>query len=277
MFLTKTNVKIVATILVKDEADIIGANIEHHIEQGVSQFIVTNNRSTDDTRSIVERYPEVVEIIDEEDETHHQSKWVTRMARLACKLKPDWIVHLDADELWGGLGQLRHIRTEAAGSERMLFHFPAPTFTLYTMRHFLRPILGLPEERKVAHRPNPDIEITHGNHGFTAPASITPTPDIYRHHYPIRSYEQFARKAIDGHKALSKRGAPCARWERWCELWENGQLESHYGDLVECSHKLVEQPCKEHVLPLLRTWSTDEVVKYVEENNPRISVGRWPL
>ena len=63
--------KIVATLLAKDEEDIIAQNIEHHINQGVTDFIVTNNRSKDHTRTIVEKYPEVKEIIDEPDETHN--------------------------------------------------------------------------------------------------------------------------------------------------------------------------------------------------------------
>ena len=106
----RPSLKIVATILAKNEEDIIAENIEHHIEQGVSQFIVTNNNSTDHTRSIVEKYPEVAEIIDEPGDNHHQSKWVTRMAKMACKLNPDWIVHLDADELWGGFFHLRFMK-----------------------------------------------------------------------------------------------------------------------------------------------------------------------
>ena len=65
MFTIKPQIKIVGTILSRDEEDIIGANIEHHINQGVTHFIVTNNNSKDRTRQIIEKYPEVVEIIDE--------------------------------------------------------------------------------------------------------------------------------------------------------------------------------------------------------------------
>src|SRR4051812_8210794 len=124
MILRRNKEYIVATILVKNEEDIIGANIEHHINQGVSKFIITDNGSTDATATIASRYPEVVEIISESDDCHNQSLWVTRMARLACKLKPDWIIHLDADELWMGLGNLR-CDCEVFGSTKMYLHPPA--------------------------------------------------------------------------------------------------------------------------------------------------------
>ena len=119
-----SSLNIVATILAKNEEDIISKNIEHHIEHGIKHFIITDNNSTDNTKKIAEQYPEVIEIIDEPGDTHSQSKWVTKMAKIACKIKPDWIVHLDADELWCGLNNLKEIDGPVASCERMLLHPP---------------------------------------------------------------------------------------------------------------------------------------------------------
>src|ERR1017187_7474284 len=124
VFITKPSLKNTATILARDEEDIIGRNIEHHIEQGVTNFIITDNLSKDKTKEIAGKYKEVVEIIDAPENDHRQSEWVTRMARLAYKLKSDWIIHLDADELWCGLSQLRHFNCEAFGSTKMFLHPP---------------------------------------------------------------------------------------------------------------------------------------------------------
>ena len=55
--------KIIATILAKDEEDIIANQIEHHLEQGVFKILLTDNNSTDRTREIASKYKEV-EIID---------------------------------------------------------------------------------------------------------------------------------------------------------------------------------------------------------------------
>ncbi len=199
MIITKPKIKIIATILAKNEEDIIGRMIEHTINQGVSQIIFTDNASTDRTREIAASYPEVVEIIDEPENDHNQTKWVTRMARLACKLKPDWIVHLDADELWCGLQNLRKFDTAIVGCEKMYLHPPAKHhFSIEDQRFYLDfDHIPIPQECKVAHRPMEDVVITHGNHGVADPTdSYTSTRDIYRHHYPIRSYQQWERKSV---------------------------------------------------------------------------------
>jgi hypothetical protein len=157
--------KIIATILAKNEADIIGAMIEHHIEQGVSGFIFTDNDSTDRTKEIAGSFKEVLEIIDEPGNNHNQSEWVTRMARLACKFEPDWIIHLDADEFWCGLKHLRTIPGPVVSSQMVYLHPPRGS-SLHDMRFFLDfSCVPIPQESKVAHRPDPEITIVHGNHG----------------------------------------------------------------------------------------------------------------
>jgi len=45
----KSNFCLVMTILVKDEADIIEANIRTHASLGVDAFVVMDNNSTDGT------------------------------------------------------------------------------------------------------------------------------------------------------------------------------------------------------------------------------------
>ena len=47
---------IVMTLLVRNEEDIIEANIEFHLAQGADFIIATDNRSTDRTRDLLLRY-----------------------------------------------------------------------------------------------------------------------------------------------------------------------------------------------------------------------------
>lgn len=47
------------TLLVRDEQDIIRENIEFHLSQGVSFFIVTDNLSADGTAAILKEYEEM--------------------------------------------------------------------------------------------------------------------------------------------------------------------------------------------------------------------------
>ena len=78
---------LVMTLLVRDNADIVAANMDFHLAMGVDHIVVTNNRSEDATRDIVLDYVRrgVATIIDEFDDDYDQSAWVTRMARRAAR------------------------------------------------------------------------------------------------------------------------------------------------------------------------------------------------
>lgn len=278
MLTVEPTIKIVATILAKDEEDIIGTTIEHHIAQGVKHFIITDNQSSDKTREIVASYPEVVEIIDEPGDTHHQSVWVSRMAQIACQLKPDWIIHLDADELWTGLQGLRRVRAPVAACEGMYLHPPTgDTFDLLGQRWYINvDHVPLPQETKVAHRPDPNIVIAHGNHAVENATKVEIIKNISRHHYPIRTYEQWSKKAMK-HLNLEKRNSICKRWENWYHMLQHNELESKYANLVSCWKKLIQgsnDPAD--FLETLSLWCTPEVLTYFDEHRIMPKIGEWP-
>jgi glycosyltransferase involved in cell wall biosynthesis len=272
MIISKPTLNIVATILAKNEEDIIGKTIEHHIEQGVSRFIVTDNASTDRTAEIAAKYPEVSQIIDERGEDHRQSEWVTRMAREACRLKPDWIIHLDADEHWCGLNFLRRFDGITFGSTKMYLHPPRAKDLSYYLD--FESIQEIPGECKVGHRPDPEIVIAHGNHGIVG-RQLKYTKMIWRHHFPVRSYAQFERKAIDGHLALSKRNAICERWKKWYDWHQEGKLESQYSKMCETWDSMIRKPNLKDLLFLLESWSTSEVQQWFYENDRIPEIGQW--
>jgi glycosyltransferase involved in cell wall biosynthesis len=267
------NPKIIATILAKNEADIIGAMIEHHIQEGVSGFIFTDNGSTDATRTIAESYKEVLEIIDEPGDDHNQSVWVTRMARLACKFEPDWIVHLDADEFWCGLKHLRTMTGPIVSSQMVYLH-PPREGSLHDMRFYLDfSKIPIPQESKIAHRPNSEITIVHGNHGADSQTAEA-TTKVYRHHYPIRSLDQWSRKA-KGHLALMNRQCPCPRWQKWYEWLSHGSLQTCYEILIEAWENYRLAPTPEALQTLLSYWSTPEVIDFFKQNSYLPSIGEW--
>src|SRR4030042_3882175 len=95
--------KIVMTLLVRNEGDIIQENIEYHLNNGVDFFIITDHRSTDATSSILNRYRRygVAEVIRINDDIYPQAAWVTNMARhAAAQYKADWVINCEADEFW---------------------------------------------------------------------------------------------------------------------------------------------------------------------------------
>ena len=91
------------TVLARDEADILDAQIAFHLHAGVDFVIATDNRSSDGTTEILERYEREgsLRLIREDGVEVRQSEWVTHMARLAAsEHQADWVVNTDADEFW---------------------------------------------------------------------------------------------------------------------------------------------------------------------------------
>ncbi len=99
-----TNFKLIMTLLVKDEEEIIEQNIRIHKALGVDGFIVTSHNSIDKTNEILEKLKKeglVLEIIYETSKVFAQDKFCNKMIKLAKnKYRADWIISADADEIY---------------------------------------------------------------------------------------------------------------------------------------------------------------------------------
>jgi hypothetical protein len=244
--------KIVMTLLVRDEADVVDAQIAFHLNAGVDVVVATDNRSADGTTEILERYERdgVVHLIRESGDDLRQSEWVTRMARLAATaLDADWVINSDADEFWWPQG----------GDFRALFsavpaHFgvirgawrnfvPRPDDDrLFAERMTAR--LSNPEFRahplathfKSAHRATSDVRIGRGNHEAFAPG-LLPLRGWYPIeilHFPVRSLQQCKQKYVTQFVALERnaeKGIPDHMAEAY-RAYQAGELEDFHRPLV---------------------------------------------
>ena len=94
--------KLVQTLVVRDEADIVGEQIAYHLNAGVDFVIASDHASEDGTtqdprairsRRSSEAHPSAREMRD--------GPWRTHMARLAStEHGADWVINTDADEFW---------------------------------------------------------------------------------------------------------------------------------------------------------------------------------
>jgi len=207
--------RLVMTLLVRDEADIVDAQIAFHLHAGVDFVIATDNRSQDGTTEILERYERagVLHVIREQGDEMRQSEWVTRMARLAATdLGADWVLNTDADEFWwprgGYLKDVLETVPERYGVIRGCWrHFlPRPEDgAFFAERMTVR--LGQPAfpgdkttifhaHQKVAHRADPNVTVEAGNHNALA-AGLDPIRawhPIEVLHFSFRSVSQLERK-----------------------------------------------------------------------------------
>ena len=244
--------KLVMTLLVRDEADIVDAQIAYHLHAGVDFVVATDNRSEDATTEILERYAHegVLHLIREPGDDLRQSEWVTRMARLAAtEFGADWVLNADADEFWLGRGAgLKEVLGTVPArfgavrgawrnfvprpdddrffAERMTARLCTPSFHPHTLStHF-----------KSAHRARPDVRIGRGNHealadGLVALRGWYPIEIL---HFPVRSYEQCRRKYVTQFVALERnaeKGIPGHMAEAY-EAYRAGRLDAFYAPLV---------------------------------------------
>ena len=97
--------KLVMAMKVRDEGDVLEDNLRFHHALGVEHFIVTDNRSSDRTSEILERYARAgIATVTREESTNYKDEaigWMQRMARQASEEHgAEWVLHGDADEFW---------------------------------------------------------------------------------------------------------------------------------------------------------------------------------
>lgn len=105
--------RLVMTLLARDEADIVDCQLGFHLAAGVDFVIATDHCSQDGTTDILRRYERegVPRLIRVEEEAYKQAERVTRMARLAATEHcADWVIRADADEFfWPRGGDLKEV------------------------------------------------------------------------------------------------------------------------------------------------------------------------
>jgi hypothetical protein len=248
-------VKLVMTLLARDEADVVESWLAFHLNAGADFVIATDNRSEDGTTEILERFARAghVHLIRESGEDLRQDEWVTRMARLAATdFGADWVINSDADEFWwprgaslrdvlaaiperyGAVGAFLRVFVPRPGegesyAERMTVRFSALA-PINDPASFYKPI------RKVIHRAHPEIRVTRGNHALIdSPfAPLRGWFPIEVFHFPLRSRAQCEHKAELQGTAFERYIArpPTAYHARMFEALRDGTIADYYDALV---------------------------------------------
>ncbi len=245
--------RLIMTLLLRDNADILRANLDYHFAQGVDYVIATDNLSKDKTVDILDEYSErgLLHVIHEKSDTYEQGRWVTRMARLAAEeYEADWIIHNDADEFWwprcdGTLKEaFRGLSPEynVVTAKRTNFVYRKPCRHLrgkpffdsmiFRDRISLNPI-GKPLHAKVAHRSHANAVLPTGNYCVSNIGPQTICEDVFEiFHFPIRTADQFLEKIRCGGAAVSNHPGLHARkvgtWETLFEEFKESDKFQSY-------------------------------------------------
>ena len=246
--------------MVRNEPDIIRLSVYHHLRAGVDHVLLVDNRSSDETREIVEELGRGSRVTAWRDESEwHQEAMFTELAREAARLGADWVVPFDADEFWVAPGTTLRVllsTTDAGALEAPVVNFvqqrsgraAAADGLLSMTRRVERPIgpfertRGLVESRQIAFvemlyppkfvsRAGRELTIGPGNHvvgGLTAPSQ--PTDSLRCLHAPLRSVAALEAKADRGRRQAAARWPADLGWHarHFGHMIAGGELEAEW-------------------------------------------------
>ena len=248
--------KLVMTLLARDEADVVDAQLAFHLNAGVDYVIATDNRSQDGTTEILESYARdgCLHLIREPGEDMRLGEWVTRMARLAATdFGADWLINADADEFyWPRGGSLKDVLAAIPDSYGCVRAF-VRTFVLrpggdasffaerMTVRLSPRAPIGHPASpfrpgAKIVHRADRDITIADGTHALPGSSLrlLRGWYPIEMLHFPVRTPEQGERKYVTATSAWERdptRATPHYLTTAYA-AYRGGRLREHFRSLA---------------------------------------------
>ena len=210
--------KIAMTVMVRDEADIIAAMLDHHIGQGIDTIIVTDNGSIDGTTEILEDFASRGLIELRHDPVHKKQQFtvVTQMARDAyTQFGADWVINADADEFFIAVDPALTVADALRMTPTSIRTFTVPVTNMVgppaasgtglqrLIYRDLRSAEELQNKGLMAHPTSnsihvgdADIEISQGNHFVSLEPDGEPpaTAAIEVLHFPSRSWQQYRNK-----------------------------------------------------------------------------------
>ena len=254
------NKRLIMTLLVRDEEDILEKNIRFHLSQGVDFIVAIDNGSIDETPKILQKYQDkgLLKYSIERAHTQELDKWVSQMAWEAVeKYGATHLFHNDADEFWYTKG---NSLKDCLPEKNKIFlvrrynFLPNSGSKINTFQNFQ--YLGLGKDdlsqmsydeaiyKSVFNALAPKVlttsrftKVKMGNHDILTKSKVSKiySENIFIFHFPIRSYSQFEYKVVKS--ATAYQNGPHAYddngWhiKSWYKLYKNGQLESYYEKL----------------------------------------------
>jgi glycosyltransferase involved in cell wall biosynthesis len=210
--------KVFGISMVRNEVDIVRANILHHLSLGLDQLLIIDNGSSDGTELELQRLGREDPRVrwSRDDGPYLQGQITTELAHEARRSGADWVLPIDADEFWYAPGRVfRRVLSEsqAGALQAQVLNFiqrrsqreSTPEGLLHMTRRASSPV-GPPKhaqdlvnsgkiafvekmyQPKWISRPTEELTIKSGNHrisGVDGPKETT--DEIICLHAPIRS------------------------------------------------------------------------------------------
>ena len=257
----RKQIKLIMTLVVKNEEDIIEQNIRFHHAMGVDGFIVTAHNCTDKTNEILERLRDeglVLHIFYETTPDHKLNVWVARMVELATrKYHTNWMINADADEFYysKSFNLKESIAKSSAGVANVLwvdslFLFPddradflnCPYFVTNPFTKFkaqelkidtdtlFEDFIGSQGCTKVIHKTSGHPKPQKGNHTIIIDNPVViESADIKLFHFHIQNYKKYEAKVKRWIEPVKyKPAGEGEHLKHMVALYQNGKLRDEY-------------------------------------------------
>jgi quercetin dioxygenase-like cupin family protein len=249
--------RVFGLMVVRDAADLLELNFRHHTREGVERFLVLDHQSLDETPSILERW-EAAGIVewDRVVGPFCVERWVNDLALAAYMQGADWVLPIDADELWtAGEGRLvdvltvttadvleaevlnfvqerDQIRSEPGSLLRMVHRVERLTPLEEGQKQFLDgslPLVAIECPRKCISRVDPALWIRRGNHRVERPGRRERRSEILCLHAPLRSRAALEqRRRVEGLADPALATGDSWHWRRWSTIAGEAELGAEW-------------------------------------------------
>jgi glycosyltransferase involved in cell wall biosynthesis len=254
-----------AVSTIRNEEDIIEFCIYHFLQQGVDYVLLQNNASTDKTLEIITEMAKNDDriIVYNDDGDYHSSQALSFLAEEARKLKCEWVIPFDADELWGSTNglknDLKNVDKEAVAIEFIFDNFvqnknyDGLTKMNYKVPSYANDYDIIQNHRswveagpviKFMLRTYEGIHIPAGSHTYARTDKPYYFSDVFfAYHLPMRSYQNLVTRAENGKRLIDAGYDPGFGWQnqRFYAIMQEGKLQEEFDANFEEDGKLTRR------------------------------------
>jgi glycosyltransferase involved in cell wall biosynthesis len=245
--------------MVRDAADVVEVTLRHTVSLGIDRVLVVDNGSTDGTTEVLRRLRSELPLsVRSDDGPCRQDLVFTRLAREAAHDGADWVLPIDADELWAVDGDLKEV---LARSRAGALSVPVVNFIQRREQRSREPSAVLTMTMRVERERTPDregvelvqqgrmslfelayvpkhvvragasVSLVTGNHEVSGiDGRSVKTPAVLCLHAPLRSPQDLALKAKHGARIQERGFEGYDGWHarRWRRLEQEGSLAADW-------------------------------------------------